>query len=103
VTAAAEERCELTELVVNQCGCRVHRGGQTPQEEVDTEQRRARARLLGRLGVPGWFAAQYAGTCSTCDQRFLVGAAIRLRGKFDRPALNDSNWIAECCVEETKW
>ena len=100
---AAEERCELTELLPDQCGCRVHRGGSTLQEEVDQETRQLRARLLGRLGVPGWFAAQYNGTCSTCDERFEVGAAIRVRGRFDRAAKNDSNWIAECCFEEPKW
>lgn len=103
MTTAPEEPCELTELLPSQCGCRHHRGGQTPQEEVDVERRRVRARLLGRLGVPGWFAAQYAGTCSTCDERFEVDDAIRLRGRFDKPALNDSNWIAQCCFEEAKW
>lgn len=96
-----EEECKLTELPPSQCGCRHHRGGHTPQEEVAQEQQRVRARLLGRLGDPRWFAAQYAGTCSTCDERFEVGAAIRLRGKFDRTAKNDSNWIAECCAEGT--
>lgn len=103
MTAAHEERCGLTELLAAQCDCRVHRGGQTPQEEVDGDRARARSRLLGRLGDPRWFAAQYAGTCSTCDERFPVGAAIRVRGKFDRPAVNDSNWIGECCAEEPKW
>lgn len=101
MTTVPEERCELTELLASQCGCRVHRGGQTPQEEADGERRRVRARLLARLGDPRFFAAQYPGVCSTCDDRFEVGAAIRVRGKFDRPALNDSNWIAECCAEGT--
>ena len=103
MTAAPEERCELTELLPAQCGCRVHRGGQTPQEEAATEVSQVRSRLLGRLGDPRWRAAIYPGACSTCNTRFDVGAAIRVRGRFDRAAMNDSNWIAECCAEEPKW
>jgi hypothetical protein len=81
-----EERCELTELLIDQCACREHRGG----ADVDEETLRLRARLLAK---PNWFAAKYAGACDCCGERFPVGAAIRMdlhRG-----------WRAECCAEET--
>lgn len=79
-----EERCERTELLVDQCACPEHRGGAVPDEQ----QAQLRARLLAK---PHWFAARYAGTCDCCGERFLVGTAIRMdlqRG-----------WRAECCAE----
>lgn len=80
-----EERCELTDLLIDQCACPEHRGGSAPDEQ----QLQLRARLLAK---PGWFAARYAGSCDCCGERFLVGTAIRMdlhRG-----------WRAECCAQE---
>lgn len=68
------ERCELTELLVDQCGCPQHRGehrGDNPPDEP-----------------PGpWFTANYHGVCSRCDERFEPGLRIRADG-YD-------GW--ECC------
>lgn len=100
MTAKADERCELTELLVGECGCRQHRGGQTPDEEVDAERAQIRTQLLSRLGDPRWFRAQYPGMCSVCGEPFQEGAAIRARGRFDKEPVNDSNWIADCCATE---
>lgn len=80
-----EARCELTELLVDQCGCREHRGGADPDEET----RRLRARLLA---LPGWLAARWGGTCSCCGDAFAAGTAIR--------AGSQGGWRAECCAEE---
>jgi hypothetical protein len=80
-----EERCERTELLVDQCACPAHRGGSDP----DHETLRIRALLLAK---PNWFAARYAGSCDCCGERFQEGTAIRMdlhRG-----------WRAECCAEE---
>lgn len=41
------DRCDLTELLVSACGCRHHRGGQTPDEQATQH----RAALL----TQGWF------------------------------------------------
>lgn len=77
------ERCETTELLVAQCGCRKHRGGKTPAEEAAA----VRARLLDH---PAWFAAQYPGVCERCGTTFGVGAAIRMD-------VSVGGWRAECC------
>jgi hypothetical protein len=57
---------------------------------------------LSRLGDPRWFSAQYAGTCSACGEPFEVSVAIRQRDRFDHSAMNDSNWIADCCASEPR-
>lgn len=78
------ERCERTELLVDQCACRDHRGGVDPAQE----QLRLRARLLDS---GDWFAAQYKGRCDGCSTPFPVGAAIQMAAW---------GWRAECCAEE---
>ncbi len=70
------DRCERTDLLVDQCGCRDHRGGQTPTEEA--QERRP----------PGpWFVGHYDGTCSRCESTFRAGDTIRADGA--------GGW--ECC------
>jgi hypothetical protein len=76
------ERCETTDLLVDQCGCPKHRGGQT----IDEQAAAHRARLLG-TGL--WIPAQWPGTCRGCGNGFAAGAAIQLQ----IPA----GWRAECC------
>lgn len=83
---SVEERCERTELLVDQCACPVHRGG----ADLDEQEAQLRVRLLAK---PGWFPARFAGSCSGCGDRFPEGAAIRL----DR----QRGWRAECCAEES--
>lgn len=80
-----EERCETTELLVDQCGCREHRGGADPDEET----RRLRARLLAQ---PGWLAARWGGTCGCCGEGFPAGTAIH--------ADTQRGWRAECCASD---
>lgn len=76
------ERCETTELLVDQCGCKDHRGGQT----IDEEAAALRARLLAH---PAWFPAQYAGKCEKCGTGFAVGDPIRI--------VMPRGWVAGCC------
>jgi hypothetical protein len=83
----AEDRCPTSDLLVDQCGCAQHRGGQTPDEEAAA----VRARLLAH---PAWMAARYASVCARCGEPFLRGAAIRFE-----PSLG---WRAECCAEVSR-
>ena len=55
------ERCDTTDLLVNQCACPVHLGG-----DVDD-----RPEVVGQP-----FEAQYAGTCVQCDHRITIGDLI---------------------------
>jgi hypothetical protein len=48
------ERCEKTDLLVDQCGCDIHRPP---------------------VNVP--FMARYPGYCYTCDKPFVAGDKIR--------------------------
>ncbi|WP_214103200.1 hypothetical protein [Acrocarpospora catenulata] len=65
------DRCELTELIREQCAhCRP-----APPPEP---------RLYGR-----WFAAQFPGDCAGCGERFEEGDEIRWDG--------EGGYLAECC------
>lgn len=86
------ERCELTELLPDQCGCPKHRGGKTIAEEADADRLALRDRLLGTTNP--WFAASWAGTCAKCREHYPAGAAIRRQGF-------DDGYLAECCADET--
>jgi len=57
------ERCELTELLVEQCACPTHRGGATPDEEH-----------IEPIGRP--FYASYDGVCAACNGRIHEGERI---------------------------
>lgn len=71
------ERCETTELLVTDCGCPKHRGGQTPDEEASADQR------------PGpWITAKHPGTCSSNGCDIKPGDEIRADGA--------GGW--ECCA-----
>jgi hypothetical protein len=75
-------RCPLTDLLPNQCGCRNHRGGQTPDEVVIAN----RNQLLRR---PGWFPAQWPGYCARCGHAYADGTPITIETGL--------GWRAECC------
>lgn len=79
----APERCELTGLLVEQCGCRSHRAGQTVEEQVDAER-------LALLKSSGWTAAAYPGVCARCGTPFSVGTPIAYEG-------HALGWRAACC------
>lgn len=55
-------RCELTELLTEQCGCRKHRNSPDP--------------LKATLYATNWFEAAYAGTCVACDAAIRPGDTI---------------------------
>jgi hypothetical protein len=75
---ATDERCDLTDLLPSDCGCRLHRGGQTPEEEAERNRQ------------PGpWFPARYPGTCTRCGVGFEDNQDIRADGS--------GGW--ECCDE----
>lgn len=74
-----DTRCDLTELLVDQCGCPQHRDGRTPDEEAEERY----------YAPPGpWFEANYHGTCSCCGEPFEPGHRIRSDGGH--------GW--ECCT-----
>jgi hypothetical protein len=79
-SAVGSERCELTELLVDQCAHCVGTGG------IERELLEQRARLLAS---PRWVPARYPGDCDVCGDRFEAGAAIRKSGH---------GWRAECCA-----
>lgn len=60
------ERCELSDLPVEQCACRVH----GPHEEPATDSAR-------------FFRARYQGVCSGCEHRVFPGDLIMM--VEDRP------------------
>lgn len=77
---ATEQRCEITELLTDQCACRRCRNIPDPSP-----------RLLGHpLAKP--FAAVYPGECSDCGDRFEVGDRIRRDGS--------GGYVAQCCAGE---
>lgn len=76
------DRCDLTDLLPDQCGCRHHRAGTTITDEISAH----RSQLLLQ---PGWVTAQWPGYCQRCLKTFHAGHAIRW---FD-----PEGWRAECC------
>jgi hypothetical protein len=84
----SDDRCDH-DMLPSQCGpCR---GLVSVEEQADAEALATR-RLL--LALPGWFAANYPGSCG-CGQRFPAGAAIRYSDNLD------TKYRAECCGEES--
>lgn len=61
------ERCELSELPVDSCGCRQHRGGMTPTEQVAAD----RAAWADRV-----FVARHPGHCESCEEPIRPGEQI---------------------------
>lgn len=57
-----EERCDLTDLLVDQCGCPQHRGGAGFVDELKT------------VGQP--FEAAFAGFCPACERQIHPGQMI---------------------------
>jgi hypothetical protein len=82
-------RCDLTDLLAASCAhCR-------NLPDLGDEAQADRARLLA---LPGWFAAEYPGYCSSCGERFEAGTAIRsVNG-----VAGLGGWRAECCAEVTR-
>jgi hypothetical protein len=73
------DRCELTEFLVRDCGCRIHR----------PDLREAKPTIPRGVTIP----ARFPGRCSADDRPFREGDEIRADG--------DGGWIAmQCCGEE---
>jgi hypothetical protein len=68
----AIERCEKTDLLSDQCGCPLHRGGRTPQEEAELD------RVV--QGPGPWFFAKYPGWCERGEHEFEAGETVRFDG-----------------------
>lgn len=58
----SEQRCDVTDLLVDQCACPEHRGGQEVTDQLTT------------VGQP--FAAMYAGCCPACERPIQPGQLI---------------------------
>lgn len=64
------DRCEITELLTDQCACPRHRGGPAPAEEIQT--------------VGPAFEAWYPGHCVACEHPIRPGQQIaRVAGTAD--------------------
>ena len=74
-TEQETERCELTELPTDGCGCRQHRGGMTVQEQAAADQRA----WAGRV-----FLARMHGHCEVCDESIRPGQQITRAGEYGR-------------------
>jgi hypothetical protein len=83
VTQPATERCELTELLVDECAhCK-----RTPS--IEEQVRAEHAEMAARSG---WHTAIYPGACSSCREPFGVGTPITRD--------TDGGWMAACCATD---
>jgi hypothetical protein len=64
------ERCELSDLPVGQCACRVHKPGQEADAHPAPEP-------ASRIYGPE-IAARYPGRCLHCGDRVVVGEPVRM-------------------------
>ena len=77
-------RCDLTELLVEQCAhCRLPHAPILPEPSDDQFDEPAEK-------VGPWFPARWWGECSGCGERFEKYALIRGDGM--------GGWLAQCCV-----
>lgn len=82
-----DERCERTELLVDQCAhCRGH-----ADPEADALAAESPRRYAVDVETPRTTIAQYPGWCPQCSERIHPGDVITLRGSTDARA-----W---CCTE----
>lgn len=69
------ERCDLSDLLVSECGCRIH-------APVETERK-----TLSRV-----FPAQFPGKCAECREPIDVGDRITFV-----PMMRDGGYVHEEC------
>ena len=94
---AAVERCDLSDLPVDQCGCRKHPKGKT----YDARQVRIDVNP-GTVGYGQPIAARYAGVCPECGERFAAGDTIRAHeygGDRGPSRMPFTRWIHADCAE----
>lgn len=77
------ERCELMDLPVDQCACRLHGKSERP----------ATVGVVQDCPLPGWIVARYPGQCRSCGEPFTAGTHITSTDGSD-------GWTAECCADE---
>lgn len=81
------ERCERTELLVDDCAhCRGHKSieEQVADERIQLGEARTR-----------WFNAIYPGKCAGCGTPFDEGNLIH-------GVPGHAGWVAECCAEDVR-
>lgn len=77
------DRCDITELLVAECACRLHRN--LPDPGADPKPQRA-------FAAPGpWFAARFASRCP-CGEPVQEGDEIRADGQ--------GQYVGRCCEED---
>jgi hypothetical protein len=82
------ERCELSDLPVDTCACRVHKPGQEADRQVRIDIN------PGAAGYGEPVAARYHGRCQACGDGIAPGEAIRA----DLSAPGRAAWIHADCA-----
>jgi len=97
VTALPIIRCDLSDLPVEGCGCRIHRPG---PNILDIELHHTR--VVRDFGRP--VDANYPGTCPGCQEPYDVGDPIRFdnKGAASRAAgpATRGRWWHDNCAQE---
>ena len=91
---ATVERCQLSDLPVDQCACRLHPKGKA----YDARQ----ARIDINPGAAGYsepVAARFPGVCPECGDPFAPGEAIRARSYGGSGNTPFRRWIHAHCTE----
>lgn len=90
-----EERCEVTELLVEQCGCAQHRGGEAAEEIKATDG----------LLIERFMLARFAGVCrllpNDASHRITPGDYIGMAvedNESGRPPFKIIGWVCEECT-----
>lgn len=89
---ARVERCDLSDLPVDQCGCHKHK----PSQAADSRTRRAEGTHVYPLKVV--IVAKYPGRCPECGERYQVGEMITPQQFADVAA--SGQWAHEDCARE---
>lgn len=85
-------RCDLSDLPVDQCGCRIHRPGPSI---IDVEPHHER--VTPAFGRP--VTARYPGRCPGCREPYDAGEMIRLDQA--NQATGEGRWWHDDCAQET--
>jgi len=72
--ALMADRCDLTDLLVDQCACQTHRGEPAPDAGIRS----------------GGVVAKFPGICSGCGDRIAIGDLIT--------AVDSGGWVHAICT-----
>jgi hypothetical protein len=95
---APEARCEVTELLVGQCGCRLHAGASGTRARGLTMEPYARRNGDSPIYGPP-VVARYGGRCPECQERYEPGHTIRPQ-RFRTVDVGTGQWAHAECAEE---